>query len=250
MWPILFHWGPVQVYSFGLMVALGVLLSLFLMGREVEHTGFPTKDEAFDLVFFTVVCGFAGARLLYVFENWEDYQSNPLMIFAFWEGGLIFYGGLVAALTGLLVFFKIRKLPPLKTLDFIIPYVALSHAFGRVGCFLNGCCLGDACGLPWAVRFPGESFTRHPAQLYEAFLDLILFIALQCLKKKKSRPGIVSCCYFAGYALIRFGVESIRTSNPFLLFFTYNQWISIVIFFAALLVMAFLVRRPQRDEAS
>lgn len=111
MWPVIFQWGSIQVYSFGLMVAAGVLVSIFLMGREADKTLFPTKDQIFDLVFFTVLSGFAGARLFYVIENWADYQPNPLLIFAFWEGGLIFYGGLIASLTGLFLFLKFGSCP-------------------------------------------------------------------------------------------------------------------------------------------
>lgn len=249
MWPVIFQWGSVQVYSFGLMVAAGVLVAIFLMGREAEKTRFPTRDQIFDLVFFTVLSGFAGARFLYVIEHWADYQTNPLMIFAFWEGGLIFYGGLIASLAGLFLFFRIRQLPPLKTLDFLVPYVALCHAFGRVGCFLNGCCLGDICQFAWAVRFPGESVSRHPVQLYEALLDLGLFLALQRVKKKSYPAGLVSCGYFAGYALIRFVVESVRRSNPVFFYLTHNQWLSILIFALSLAAAAFIWRRSAGKQA-
>lgn len=236
MHPVLFQWGSIQIYSFGLLVALGVLCALFMMGREADRCGFPTRDQAFDLVFFTVLAGFAGARLLFVAEQWPEYQASPWRIFAFWEGGLIFYGGMIASLAGLFVFFRLKKLPPLKTLDFLVPYVALTHAFGRIGCFLNGCCHGDACDFPWAVQFPGEAFSRHPAQLYEAVLDLILFAALQGLKRKNPPSGYVMCGYFAGYALIRFVIETVRTSNPSFFYLTYNQWISAAVLLASAVV--------------
>ncbi len=233
MFPILIHFGAFQIYSFGVLVALGVLFSLYLMGRESARSGFPEKDGAFDLVFVTVVAGFLGARILYVVENWRDYQNSPLGLFAIWEGGLIFYGGMAASLAAMFIFLKMRHLPIGKSFDFLVPYIALTHAFGRVGCFLNGCCTGDICDLPWAVHFPGESFARHPAQLYEAILDVLLFLFLQ--KQKKSQPlsGIVTCRYFMGYALIRFCVEFVRNSNPGVFGFTYNQWISLAALFSA-----------------
>ncbi len=215
------------------MVALGVLFSLYLMGREAVRCGFPAKEEAFDFVFVTVVAGFIGARLLYVIENWRDYASSPMGLFAIWEGGLIFYGGMATSLAALFIFLKVRRLSVPKSFDFLVPYIALTHAFGRIGCFLNGCCSGDICNFPWAVHFPGEAFARHPAQLYEAVLDVVLFLSLQRYKKAHPFPGIVTCRYFMGYALIRFGVEFVRNSNPAVFGFTYNQWISMVVLLSA-----------------
>ncbi|MBU3759874.1 MAG: prolipoprotein diacylglyceryl transferase [Candidatus Omnitrophica bacterium] len=250
MMPVVFQWGWFHIYTYGFFVAAGVLTSMLLMSREASLRGFPSRDQVFDLVFFTVVSGFAGARVLYLIQNWQEYAGQPLRMIAVWEGGLIFYGGQIAALAGLLIFFRLNRLPPLKMLDFLVPYVALTHVFGRVGCFFNGCCSGDPSNLPWAVTFPGESFSRHPAQLYEAALDLLLFLSLQRLKKTEPPEGFVTCGYFLGYAVIRFFIETMRTANPALLHLTYNQWISFAMASGAGLVFLFLKGRHARRGLS
>ena len=244
MRPVLFSIGPLPVYAFGFLVASGVLLSLVLMNRKARRTGFPPGDMAFDMVFVTVLAGFLGARLYYVLQNAGWYFRNPLQIFALWEGGLIFYGGQAGALLGIWIFFKAKKIAPLKGLDFILPYVALTQAFGRIGCFLNGCCMGKACDLPWAVRFPELPYPVHPAQLYEAVSDLGLFLFLNARYDKKRFDGEITALYFAGYALIRFAVEFLRADNPAWGVLTINQWVSVGVFVAA---AGFYIKGKKRE---
>ena len=232
MKPILFSIGNFHLYSFGLMVALGVLVSIFLMERRAARFGFPSQEMILDFVFVAVASGFLGARIDYVFQNFSYYSQHPLEVFAFWEGGLIFYGGLVGSFSALIIFCRMKKVSFVKVLDFLLPYVALSHAFGRMGCFFNGCCGGKVCDLPWAVRFPGTEFSVHPTQLYEVALDLLLFVALSYYysrnqKQAQQNPGQTAILYFFGYGLLRFITEFFRAGNPSFGSFTYNQWFSI-----------------------
>lgn len=130
------------------------------------------------------------------------------------HGGLVFYGGFIAAaLTG--VFYaRWKKLPLVNLADTLAPSIALGHFFGRIGCFLNGCCHGAPCALPWAVRFPAEHATGgqpvHPTQLYEAFLNLALFAGLAWLHRRKRFHGQVFGVYLTGYAVLRAAVEFFR----------------------------------------
>ena len=229
MIPVFFHLGPLPVYSFGFMVAFGVALSLFLLDRLSRKTGFPGGELAGDLVFAAVVAGFLGARAAYIFEKRAWYGQAPLKIFALWEGGLIFYGGVAGALAGLLIFSKIKKISFAKVLDFLLPYVALTHAFGRIGCFLNGCCAGKACDLPWAVKFPGTEEAVHPTQLYEAVLNFLLFLFLRSQYSRKRFDGQTALLYFMLYGALRFFIEFFREGNPFWGVLTVNQWTSLVI---------------------
>ena len=242
MKPVLFHLGPFPVYSFGAVIALGVFLSLFLIGRKSRRTGFPATPEiAADLVFVTLFSGFAGGRLFYIFENLSWYRHAPLRIFAIWEGGLIFYGGVAGSLAGLFLFMRIKKIPFLKGLDFLIPYEALVHAFGRIGCFLNGCCAGKACNLPWAVTVEGGA-RLHPVQLYEAVFNFLLFLFLNARYEKKKFDGEIISLYFMIYAAGRFIFEFYRTNPGWIL--SWNQWESLVVFLVGL-ALSFRGRRPR-----
>ncbi len=231
---LLFHIGPLPVYSFGTMIALGVILSIYLMSLSTRRGGFPDQDRAVDMVFAVVLSGFLGARAYYILQNFSWYLQNPPAVFAFWEGGLVFYGGVVGALLGVIIFSKIKKQSALKSLDFLLPYVALTHAAGRVGCFLNGCCYGKACDLPWAVKFEGTGSPGHPVQLYEAVFNSLLFLFLNWKYGRKRFDGQVTAFYFMGYSIGRFVMEFFRGDNPAIFFLTHNQWFSILLFISSI----------------
>lgn len=235
MKPVLFSIGPIQIYSFGLMIMLGVVLSLYLMGQKVEKSPLPAKDKIFDLVFVVLGVGFLGGRIAYIIQQREWYFEDPLKIFAVWEGGLIFYGGLIGGFLGLVLYAKKHKYSLWALMDYIVPYVALSQAFGRVGCFLNGCCHGKVCELPWAVSIPGTLEKVHPTQLYETGFLLVLFAFLRKLYDQNKTVGFVAFLYFVLYAAGRFVIEFFRSGNPMLFFFTWNQWLSIAIALTATL---------------
>lgn len=244
MRPVLFQIGPFPVYSFGLMVASGVLLSLYLMTRKARRTGFPSGDGAFDMIFVAVLAGFAGARLYYVLQNFSWYASRPLDILKLWEGGLIFYGGFLASTAALFLWLRSKNIPPGKGLDFLAPYVALSHAFGRIGCFLNGCCFGKTCSLPWALSFPESAGPVHPTQIYEAVFDLALFFLLSRQYDRKHKDGEIAVLYFVVYAAGRFVIEGLR-ENPMIGFLTINQWISGAVFAVSLALWIFMKRKEE-----
>lgn len=243
MKPILFSLGPFQLYSFGVMVLLGLLFSLYLMNRRALRDGFPKKEYAADLVFVVVLFGFLGGRLFYVLQNRSWYAEHPLRIFAFWEGGLIFYGGVLTSLAALFAVMRQKDIPYFRGLDFLLPYVALTQAFGRIGCFLNGCCYGNPCPYPWCVPFPGFANPMHPAQLYESAYDFLLFIFLNRLYGKKQFAGQVTAVYFMLYAAGRFVIEFFRAGNPFWLFFSGNQGLSLFLFITAGGLYLFLRKR-------
>jgi phosphatidylglycerol:prolipoprotein diacylglycerol transferase len=243
--PVLFSFGSVHLYSYGLCIAAGLMLSLLLMKRRAEKEGFPGSEEVLDMVFAVLVWGFLGARLFYVIQNFSYYAAEPLKIFAVWEGGLIFYGG---AISGFLAFWmtaRKRKWPFWKTLDFLAPYAALAHAFGRIGCFLNGCCFGKACELPWAVRFPELSYAVHPTQLYEAVYNVLLFAYLVMRRKRVRFEGEISLLYFLLYGIGRYLIEFVREPGWMWMGLTSNQWLSV-----AIMITAFTVFQSRRRKGS
>ena len=243
MKPILFSFGAIHLYSYGLSIAIGVLLALFLMKRRAVKEGFPGPDDVFDMAFAVLVWGFLGARLFYVIQNFSYYVIEPLKIFAVWEGGLIFYGGAITAFLGFWLMARKKKWPFWKTLDFLVPYGALTHAFGRIGCFLNGCCYGKACELPWAVRFPELSYAVHPTQLYEALYDIVLFAFLIKRRKRARFEGEIGLLYFLLYGMGRYMIEFVREPGWMWMGLTSNQWLSVAIMAVAFIVFQFRQRK-------
>ncbi|NQT47235.1 MAG: prolipoprotein diacylglyceryl transferase [Candidatus Omnitrophica bacterium] len=231
MHPILFKIGPVEIYSYGVMVALGFLAATFLAARNAEKAGLdPTKIV--DLFLWILISGLIGGRLLYVAMNIEGYILNPLDIVMLNKGGLIFYGGLITAFLAAVYFVKRNGMPVMKVADLIAPYIALGQMAGRVGCFLNGCCWGKISNSIFALHFIGTPFRRHPAQLYSALLLLAIFLFLRSLHRKdRAFSGQIFLTYLLLYSAMRFLIEFIRDEPIiFLGRFTLSQGISAGIF--------------------
>jgi phosphatidylglycerol:prolipoprotein diacylglycerol transferase len=163
------------IFGYGFMLFLGMASALWLATWRAEKEGVPA-DLIWDLAFFLFIVGIAGGRLFYlvqkrgeVFANVNDPASLLNAIFNLSQGGLVLYGGLLGGAAAFFTFCHLRRIPPLGLLDIITPSIFVGIGFGRIGCFLNGCCYGDECSLPWAVSFPRSSAT-FDALLYK---DLI-----------------------------------------------------------------------------
>jgi|SaaInlStandDraft_6_1057023.scaffolds.fasta_scaffold51012_2 phosphatidylglycerol---prolipoprotein diacylglyceryl transferase len=137
-----------------------------------------------------MVSGFVGARLLHVlYEQPQYYINSPVEILKFWRGGFVFFGGAIGALVATAVYIRIKKMIFLKWADLFAPVFALGYAIGRFGCFLNGCCFGAQCDLPWAVQFPSHQqhysslVDRHPTQIYTLLIELIILFGILSMEK-------------------------------------------------------------------
>lgn len=211
MHPILFRWGPITIYSYGVLLALGVLLIVHRASRRAEALG-TVPARITDFIIWGVLGGLAGARAVYVAQNWPSYAAAPLEIFRLDHGGLVFYGGLVSGLVTVVVLIRRWRWPLAATLSFFVPYVVLAQAIGRLGCFFNGCCYGKPTTWPWGIRFPGDAAARHPTQLYEAAALILLYGALR--RAASARPSVILGIYGVGYGTWRFLVEFLRGDNP------------------------------------
>lgn len=227
MHPVLFHLGPLPIYTYGFCVGLGVLLAVFLMRRQSAREKW-THEEVLDLAVFFTLASFIGARLFYVIQHGDYFMGRPMEVFKVWEGGIVFYGGAIGALLFLLFYTQKKNWFYLKVTDFLAPYVFLAHAFGRIGCFLNGCCYGRITDLPWAVQYPFLPDPVHPVQIYSAVFDFIAFIFLLCVHARKKYDGQTTLAYFLIYGAGRFLLEDFRGDNPsFLMELTLPQLVSV-----------------------
>src|SRR5262249_20313649 len=178
---------------------------------------------------FVFVGGLVGAWIFYVVQYWGDRVNSLADVFRFWEGGIVLYGSIIG---GTLTFFTYRALRPFPlrpALDAIAPALAVGVAIGRVGCFLNGCCFGDVCRLPWAVSFPEPSppwqahpaapligtqahwsLPVHPTQLYSVLDGLILTGLLLAYYPRRRRDGEVMALLMVTYPFTRFLIEHLR----------------------------------------
>ncbi|MBI4970890.1 MAG: prolipoprotein diacylglyceryl transferase [Candidatus Omnitrophica bacterium] len=212
MLPIIFSVGPIHLYSYGLMFAIGVLAAIFYLSKQQPVAGLK-QNQIIDLILFLTFVGILGGRVFYVLQHFDYYQKNPMEVFAVWQGGLVIYGGLIGAVVGLAIFCLIRRVNFFELTDLYFPAVSLAMAFGRIGCFLNGCCYGTPTHLPWAVKFPFLKEVVHPTQIYFSIFDFILFVFLAYRYPRRSFVGEITIAYLVLYGQNRFMGEYYRGDN-------------------------------------
>jgi phosphatidylglycerol:prolipoprotein diacylglycerol transferase len=208
-----------QVYWYGILAAAGFLVAFGTASRRAPRVGISGED-VFNLAPWIIVGAVVGARLLYVISYWDkEFAGRPLIEIFKIRSGLVYYGGLIGASLGTIIFCRKSKVPLWRMADVMAPSIALGHAFGRVGCFMTGCCYGRPTDLPWAVHFPKEHWTHgigvHPTQLYESSLNLLFYIFLAWLFRRRKFEGQIFAIYLIGYSFIRGFVEFFRGDyNP------------------------------------
>ena len=212
------HLGPLPFpTSYGLLVALGLVVALLLIRRLAPRVGLPGQ-QAQDVVVWACLGGLLGAKLLLILLEPQAFFAKPWEIF--FQGG-VFYGGAIGgAVTLILVCLK-RGIDPNALGDACAPAMPLGHALGRVGCFLAGCCWGSACELPWGVAYTHPEAaaaasivpfgaTVHPVQLYEAVGNVMLAGLIYLVFRRRRFAGQAWWSYVAAYAVLRFVLEGFR----------------------------------------
>lgn len=248
MHPALIKIGPLTIHTYGALVAAGFLLGIALAVRQAKRQGVPHERIA-DLAFYIVISAILGSRLLYVLMNLSYYADRPLDALKVWEGGLVFYGGLILAGAVGIRYIKRKGLALYETVDIFAPSLAIGHAVGRLGCFSAGCCYGSPTDVPWAVTFTDPEALAplgieiHPTQLYESGGEFLIFLVLIGLRKRGPRAGTLFFGYLLGYSALRFFTEFLRGDLPKVAGISSTQALSIVLFLVAV-VMLLRLRRP------
>lgn len=226
--------GFITIYTFGLVVAIAFLAGLWFSLREAKRKGI-NKSVVEGLVFYIMLGGIIGSRILHVFLDWSFYSKDFLSIFKLWDGGLTFYGGFIGAVIAAFIYMQNKKLKFFKYADLVTPAIALGHAIGRVACLVgDGGHVGKLTTMPFGVIFNGE--LRHLTALYSFVNLLFLFIILLYLRKKKLFIGFLFLFYLCYYAFTRFLIDLFRT-DPAFYGLTATQWIAAPIFFVSLMVI-------------
>lgn len=269
MHSLLFKIGPFSIHAYGLCIALGFLASWGLAYLQARRTGRRTDDFS-DLLVWTMASGVIGARVAYVIENWSlEFAQNPLKMLRIDQGGLVFYGGFIGAVAVLWLFCFFKKESPLAMADFLLTLLPLGHAFGRVGCFMHGCCYGRITDSAIGICFPAGSQPWHlqvqegvissaapyalpliPTQLIEAGGNLILFGVLYGLYPRlRTRKGLTAGLYLIGYAVLRFSIEFFRADHRARVGeFSIGQFISCGLLLAGAALLVYSLKRPAETK--
>ena len=209
----LFSIGPFTVYGYGLMIAIGILAAYVTAEYRAKKHGLD-PDKIFYLVIWAVVGGFAGAKVLYFLTRLKDIMENPRVLLDLADGFVV-YGGIIGGIFSAMAYCKIKKMPFLKYFDLVMPSVALAQGFGRIGCFLAGCCYGRETDSALGIVFHNSSYAPNgvkllPTQLISSGLDFMLCIVLILLDRKKKGDGQIAGAYLVLYSIGRFILEFYR----------------------------------------
>ncbi|HXA56118.1 MAG TPA: prolipoprotein diacylglyceryl transferase [Candidatus Acidoferrum sp.] len=221
MHPVLFHLGQLTIYSYGVLVATGVILGVWLASRDAPRVGLsPVAIWNFGI--YGILFALVTSKIWLIMSEWSFYSASPREVFspATLQSGGTFYGGLLGGLLWTLLYTRYEKMPLLSTLDVCAAPLALGHAIGRIGCFAAGCCFGKPTSLPWGVTFTSDIASRisgtplntplHPTQLYEAAAEFLNFLFLFFVGRRWRFPGQSVGAYLALYGVERGLLEFLR----------------------------------------
>ena len=221
MFPRLFQIGNFNLPTYGLLVATGVLVGLWVSVRNSQRQGINPED-AWNLGILVVLFGIVGAKVLYVLYDWNLYAGHPSEIFSFstLQAGGVFSGGLIGAFAAAFYYVRKHRMPALATCDAFAPGLALGHAIGRVGCFAAGCCWGKPTSHFWGVTFTNPlaqawvgtplGVPLEPTQLFESAVELANFFILMWMFKRKKFDDQIIGAYMFLYGIARYFLEFIR----------------------------------------
>ncbi len=237
--------GALTLPTYGLVSVVGFALAILVACYLSPKCGLPKIDILF-ASFYGIIGLVLGAKLLYfitylpkIIHYWSYFKTNPFAILLMGFSGFVFYGGLLGLLFGIWVYCKQFHINMRPMLNILAPSIPLMHAFGRIGCFLGGCCYGIEYHGPFAVQFPTDSdvkglgdVTRFPTQLVESGFNFILFgLLLLYVKKGRPKQGQALGVYFIAYSIERFFLEFLRGDSirGHFLFLSTSQWVSLIL---------------------
>jgi len=230
--PILLDLGPLQIRWYGIMYVIAFVITYFYLKWASDKGKIKlTISEIESFLAWIIVGMLIGARVFEVlFYNLPYYLNSPLKVFAIWQGGLSFHGGLVGIIIVSLIYCYHKKINFLNMADILSVPAILGQALGRIGNFINGELPGRITSLPWGTQFPGFSGFRHPSQLYEMGYDFVIFGILFFKRNKNYKHGTIFALFLILYSFFRFFTEFVREPTTMVGVLTMGQALNVPMF--------------------
>ncbi|GAA0078518.1 prolipoprotein diacylglyceryl transferase [Clostridium sp. CTA-5] len=209
----LFEFLGIQVKSYGLMIAIGILVSVSLLLKKAKSKGY-NEDSLLNLIILAIISGVLGGKLLFILTEFRSILDNPSILMNFGYGFVI-YGAIILGALSIILYCRRKRWSVLDIMDLTVPGLAIAQGFGRIGCFLAGCCYGAETNLPIGVEFPVNSLAPsgvhlHPTQLYSSAFDFLLGFFLLYYSSKERKSGKILSVYLIIYSIGRFMIEFLR----------------------------------------
>ena len=244
--------GPFTVYGYGLMIAVGIVAGCLVAEYRARKQGLDS-DQIFPMILWCLLGGFACAKLLFWITEWKSIAQDPGFMLETLSSGFVVFGGIIGGILTGLLYCRGRGLLFFKYADVILPSVALAQCFGRIGCFLAGCCYGKETNSILSVTFQNSEYAPNhvaliPTQLYSSGLDFLHFLLLLLIARNKKADGQVTACYLIFYSIGRFVIEFfrgdiIRGSVGIL---STSQFISIFTGIAGIVLLTLVMKRKNQ----
>lgn len=243
----LFSIGGFTIHGYGLMIGIGILCCVALGVYRAKKASM-SEEAVVDIALIGIICGFLGAKLLFVVVEFPQFLKNPLDVLG--TEGFVVYGGIIAGVISAIIYCHRKKLVFMDYFNLVAPCIALAQGFGRIGCFLAGCCYGGTTTSSLGVQFPEGSLAPAgvklwPTQLFSSAGDFLIVLILLVYDKKKPQSGNTGALYLLLYGVGRFAIEFLRADERGAIgILSTSQIISIFVVAAAI----FLLVRRKRDE--
>jgi phosphatidylglycerol:prolipoprotein diacylglycerol transferase len=237
--------GPLTIRWYGILIALAFAVGSYLAYRETKRQKLDS-DELLNILIITIPSSIIGARLYYVIMRWDFYGENPSYILKTWLGGLAIHGGIIVAALAIICYCRLRKHSFLTLADILAPSLALGQAIGRWGNYFNQEAYGYETSLPWAMLIDGAY--RHPTFLYESLWNLLVFVLLFILSRRRRNTGAIFSIYLIAYSAGRFFIETLRTDSLMIGPLRAAMVISTLGVLAGLIILYHMRRVPLPEE--
>lgn len=255
MYPELFHFGSITVYSYGLAILAGVVLAYWYFTVNSRPYGL-TSDKVSEMFLWCIFGVFVGGKLFFFLEKPGHYLSHPGDFFSNFGSGFVFYGSFLFTVPILIWWFRKNKLPVWDMFDLIGIGGALVHGFGKIGCFMAGCCHGKICHNHWGVVFNHPQthaepvgIPLYPTQLWDSAIIFGAVIFMMWLKKRKSFSGQLFLIYGLWYAVGRFLTENYRGDEERGYLFggalSHSQFIALLVFISCAVIYFWRYRKSR-----
>lgn len=238
-------WGPFSIYSYGLAIAIGVIVFTYFALRHPWRSQIISQDKFIEIVALGLIIGILGGRILFILNSFHRFD-HWTEIFDLWSGGLSILGSIIAILIVIPCYLHYLKIPILKFFDLAALFAPLIHAIARLGCFMAGCCYGKPTNLPWAITYTDQlsdaplHIPLHPTQLYMSASYFIIFLFFYfVLQKRLKTPGLLLLAYLMSESVLRFSIDFLRDDREYFAwdtthYLTAHQWIALGIFVISL----------------
>lgn len=248
MYNDLFSIGGIEIKGYGLMIGIGMIAALYLAEQRAKKKNM-NSDIIFSIFFVVIIFGFISAKILYYITIYDQIIMNPMLLLDI-SNGYVVYGGLIGGAIAGYVYCKKYHIDFLQYADLAMPSLFLAQGFGRIGCFLAGCCYGEETTSFLSITFQNSTMAPNgvaliPTQLYSSLFDFAACFLLIYLSSKHLKKGQITCLYFIIYSVGRFIIEFFRgdIARGFVGLMSTSQFISIFMFIAGIAIYSILRKK-------